>query len=173
MSVFNRTSRRAKTRPNRHSSQVGIPRPQAESRSDSSGVGAENQTKNGTKKPVIACSNECTEEEGEETGEAEGAGGSRDVGVEIRERELKLRWGAHDRRYKVDEVPFSTDQSANSSTPQNISFLLSMAELGKVSPRSRSNLLTHRSTGGRVAEQRRHLRPQLVPPDSYVFCRAT
>lgn len=110
---------------------------------------------------------------GEETGEAEGAGGSRDGGVEIRERELKLRWGAHDRRYKVDEVPFSTDQSANSSTPQIVSFLLSMAELGKVSPRSRSNLLTHRSTGGRVAEQRRHLRPQLVPQNSHVFCRAT
>jgi hypothetical protein len=94
---------------------------------------------------------------GEETGEAEGAEGSRDGGVEIRERELKLRWGAHDRRYKVDEVLFSTGQSANSSTPQNVSFLLSMAELGKVSPRSRSNFqLLNAPFEPGVAEQRRH-----------------
>jgi hypothetical protein len=111
VSVFNRASRDAKTRPNRHSSHLGIPSPRAVSRSGDLGDEAENRTKNGTKKPVVGCSDRRTEEEGEETREAEGAERSRGMGeVEIRTR-ARLAMGAHDRRYKVDEAPFSTGQS--------------------------------------------------------------
>ena len=134
VSVFNRASRDAKTRqtgihhisgsrdlepcPDRVTSGA---RPKIEQkmgqRSRSSDAATGTQKRRGEKR----------EKQRERKGR-EGWGRSR-----IRTR-ARLAMGAHDRRYKVDEAPFSTDQSAKRAGSRMSLFLLMVAELGKASP---------------------------------------
>lgn len=83
LSFFNRASRRPNATKNIHSSRIDIPGPRAVSGSGDLGGGAENRTKNGTKKPGIGCMAGTLREEGKKrekqrTTRSRGKGGGRD-----------------------------------------------------------------------------------------------